>query len=102
MLDIYSSSLANEDFLSACWLTQCSTLQGHKDESYNFIGRYLCLVSGGYTEMNKAVGPGNLCYSSRRKKLMFIAGMSRYNTHISKTRVIAPDSLCQVASHGNR
>lgn len=52
--------------------------------------------------MNKAVGPGNLCYSSRRKKLMFIAGMSRYNTHISKTRVIAPDSLCQVASHGNR
>lgn len=102
MLDIYSSSLANEDFLSACWLQQCSTLRGHKDESCNFTGCYLCLVSGGYTEMYKTVGPGNLCYSSRRKQLMFIAGMSSGNTHIPKTRVIAPDSLCQVASHGNR
>lgn len=74
----------------------------HKDESYNFIACYLCLVSGGYTEMYKTVGPGNLCYGNRRKKLMFIAGMRSDNTLIPKTRVIAPDSLCQVVSHGNR
>lgn len=102
MLGIYSSSLANKDFPSACWLQQCSSLQGHKDESYNFIGCYLCLISEGYTEMYKTVGPENLCCSSRRKQLMFIAGMSSDNTHIPKTRVTALNSLYQVASHGNR